>query len=115
MDPTGSSHGDKPCQAQQAVDAFVQGYGVSVEHGGSSAHYSSTGGHIQTLPRGAFAGTDTSSATESYYSTFNMNWCRGPGAKIVAAVSCVNGLGIAHTVWKNILQNLARRSFALNQ
>ncbi len=58
-----------PVAPVQAADAFVQGTGASVRHGGSSAHYSPAGDHIQMPPREAFTGTDTSSATESYYST----------------------------------------------
>ena len=58
-----------PVAPVQAADAFVKATGATVKHGGSSAHYSPVTDHIQMPPRESFTGTDTSSATESYYST----------------------------------------------
>lgn len=58
-----------PVQPIQAADAFIKATGADIRHGGASAHYSLVTDHIQMPPRDTFTGTDTSTATESYYGT----------------------------------------------
>ncbi len=58
-----------PAQLLADAEAFVEGTGAVVEHGGSSACYIPARDIIQMPLRERFTGTDTSSATESYYST----------------------------------------------
>ena len=58
-----------PVQHIQAADAFINATGADIRHGGASAHYSPVTDHIQMPPQDAFTGTDTSTATESYYGT----------------------------------------------
>lgn len=49
------------------AEQFIASIGASVRFGGTSAYYSRTTDHIQMPPRGSFVGTDTSTATESFY------------------------------------------------
>ena len=51
------------------VDRFCTNTGARIEHGGAAAFYRPSTDHIQMPPRELFTGTDTSTATESYYST----------------------------------------------
>ena len=51
------------------VDAFIKATGAIVRHGGYSAYYRPSEDYIQMPEAGLFTGTDTSSATEAYYST----------------------------------------------
>lgn len=52
-----------------AADAFVQATGADIRHGGGQAFYQPGGDYIAMPKREAFTGTDTSNATEAYYST----------------------------------------------
>ena len=56
-------------QRLSAADAFVQATGADIRHGGGQAFYQPGGDYIAMPKREAFIGTDTSSATEAYYST----------------------------------------------
>ena len=58
-----------PARLLAAAEAFVAATGVVIDHCGSSACYIPARDIIQMPPRERFTGTDTSSATESYYST----------------------------------------------
>ncbi len=58
-----------PVERNARVDAFMTGTGAVVRHGGQSAHYDVKADHIQMPDEGLFTGTDTSNATEAYYST----------------------------------------------
>ena len=58
-----------PIERNARVDGFMIGTGAVVHHGGQSAHYDVKADHIQMPDEGLFTGTDTSNATEAYYST----------------------------------------------
>ena len=58
-----------PAAPRPDLDAFVARTGAEVQHGGASAYYSVPRDAIQLPPPGAFTGSPTSTATESYYST----------------------------------------------
>lgn len=58
-----------PVERNARVDAFMAGTGAVVRHGGQSAHFDVKADHIQMPNEGLFTGTDTSNATEAYYST----------------------------------------------
>ncbi len=59
----------KPMKPIETADTFVTATGASISHGGTRAYYRPSTDSIQLPPRGAFIGTATSSAAESYYST----------------------------------------------
>ena len=58
-----------PIERNARVDAFMTETRAVVHHGGQSAHYDVNADHIQMPDEGLFTGTDTSNATEAYYST----------------------------------------------
>jgi len=58
-----------PVERNARVGAFMAGTGAVVRHGGQSAHYDVKADQIQMPDEGLFTGTDTSNATEAYYST----------------------------------------------
>lgn len=64
-----------------AVDAFVSSTGADVRHGGGAAYYRPSSDHIQMPPRELFTGTNTSSATEAYYSTLLHELTHWTGAR----------------------------------
>lgn len=51
------------------AEAFVAASGADIRHGGDRACYSPSGDYIQMPPRERFTGSETSTATESYYAT----------------------------------------------
>ena len=53
----------------KAADLFVGNAGADIRHGGDAAFYRPSADYIQMPNRSQFVGTDTSTATESYYST----------------------------------------------
>ena len=53
----------------RAADLFVGNAGADIRHGGDAAFYRPSADYIQMPNRSQFVGTDTSTATESYYST----------------------------------------------
>jgi antirestriction protein ArdC len=58
-----------PVQALDRAERFIAGTGAIVHHGGSRAFYRPSDDIIQMPERERFLGTETSSATESYYAT----------------------------------------------
>ena len=56
-------------EAVAQADAFVQGTGADIRHGGDRAFYRPSSDHIQMPPMEAFRDTSSSTATEGYYST----------------------------------------------
>jgi antirestriction protein ArdC len=53
----------------EAAEAFAQATGADIRHGGGRAFYQPGGDYIAMPARELFTGTETSSATEAYYST----------------------------------------------
>ena len=70
-----------PIERNAKVDAFMAATGADIRHGGQSAHYDVTADHIQMPDEGLFTGTDTSNATEAYYSTLLHESCHWTGHK----------------------------------
>ena len=58
-----------PVAPIDAADRFITATKAKISHGGESAYYAPATDAIQMPPRENFHGTDTSSATEAYYST----------------------------------------------
>ena len=62
-----------PVQVIEEVDAFIQATGANIRHGGTQAYYrlphAGDGDYIQMPEKDRFTGSETSSATECYYST----------------------------------------------
>ncbi len=58
-----------PVQIIEAAERFVAATGAVIRHGGASAFYRPSDDIIQMPRRERFLGTETSSATESYYAT----------------------------------------------
>lgn len=58
-----------PVQALDKAERFIAGTGAIVHHGGSRAFYRPSDDIIQMPERERFLGSETSSATESYYAT----------------------------------------------
>lgn len=63
------------------VDGFMNATGAKVRHGGQSAYYDPREDIIQMPGQGLFTGTDTSNATEAYYSTLLHETCHWTGHK----------------------------------
>lgn len=55
-------------QHLENAETFIEKTGAEVRHGGERAFYNSSGDFIQMPNRERFTGTDTSTATEAYYS-----------------------------------------------
>jgi len=70
-----------PIERNARVDAFMTATGAEVRHGGQSAYYDATDDIIQMPDEGLFIGTDTSNATEAYYSTLLHETCHWTGHK----------------------------------
>jgi antirestriction protein ArdC len=58
-----------PVQVIDAAERFVTGTGATIRHGGTRAFYRPSDDTIQMPERERFLGTETSTATESYYAT----------------------------------------------
>lgn len=62
-----------PVQVIEEAEAFIQATGANIRHGGTQAYYrlphGSDGDYIQMPEKDRFTGSETSSATECYYST----------------------------------------------
>lgn len=62
-----------PVQVIAEADAFIQATGANIRHGGTQAYYrpphGGDGDYIQMPEKDRFTGSETSSATECYYST----------------------------------------------
>ena len=58
-----------PVQVLEKAERFIAGTGAVVRHGGSRAFYRPSDDIIQIPERERFLGSETSSATESYYAT----------------------------------------------
>jgi len=58
-----------PAQIHDAAEAFIAATGVDIRHGGNRAFYRFPDDFIQMPERERFMGTETSTATESYYGT----------------------------------------------
>lgn len=62
-----------PIQVIAEADAFIQATGANIRHGGTRAFYSlpqgGAGDYIQMPEKARFTGSETSTATECYYST----------------------------------------------
>ncbi len=58
-----------PVQVIDAAELFVTGTGATIRHGGTRAFYRPSDDTIQMPERERFLGTETSTATESYYAT----------------------------------------------
>lgn len=58
-----------PAQILDAAEAFVAATGADIRHGGNHAFYRFPDDFIQMPERERFMGTETSTATESYYGT----------------------------------------------
>jgi antirestriction protein ArdC len=70
----GYSDATEPVTADQtaviaAADSAIAATGAKITHSGSRAFYRPSTDDVYMPPREAFTGTDTSNATESYYST----------------------------------------------
>lgn len=50
-----------------SVDRFIAAIGARIQYGGDHAYYTRATDHIQMPNRSSFTGTDSSSATESFY------------------------------------------------
>lgn len=70
-----------PIERNARVDAFMSATGAEVRHGGQSAYYDPREDIIQMPDEGLFTGTDTSNATEAYYSTLLHETCHWTGHK----------------------------------
>lgn len=70
-----------PIERNARVDTFIAATGAIVRHGGQSAYYDLKADHIQMPDEGLFTGTNTSSATEAYYSTLLHETCHWTGHK----------------------------------
>lgn len=70
-----------PIERNARVDAFMTATGAQVRHGGQSAYYDPREDIIRMPDEGLFSGTDTSSATEAYYSTLLHETCHWTGHK----------------------------------
>ena len=70
-----------PIERNTKVDRFLTATGADVRHGGQSAHYDVKADHIQMPDEGLFIGTDTSGASEAYYSTLLHETCHWTGHK----------------------------------
>jgi len=70
-----------PVERNARVDAFIAATGAVVRHAGQSAYYDAKADHIQMPEAGLFTGTDTSNATEAYYSTLLHEACHWTGHK----------------------------------
>lgn len=65
----------------QKVDGFIESLGADVRYGGEVAGYNVNLDRIRMPERGQFVGTDTSSATESFYSVLlheHIHWTGHP-------------------------------------
>lgn len=51
------------------AEAFIESMGATIRYGGDQAYYQRSTDHIQMPERSCFSGTDTRSATESFYAT----------------------------------------------
>jgi antirestriction protein ArdC len=58
-----------PAQILDRAEAFIAATGADIRHGGNRAFYRFPDDFIQMPERERFMGTETSTATESYYST----------------------------------------------
>lgn len=58
-----------PAETLEHAEAFVDATDADIRHGGNRAYYKGSTDHIQMPERNRFSGTDTISATESYYAT----------------------------------------------
>lgn len=63
------------------VEAAIEATGADIRHGGQAAFYTPGGDYIQMPPRPLFIDTDTSSATQGYYSTLLHELTHWTGAK----------------------------------
>lgn len=72
---------DSPIERNARVDAFMTATGVEVRHGGQSAYNAPREDVFQMPDEGLFTGTDTSNATEAYYSTLLHETCHWTGHK----------------------------------
>jgi len=68
-----------PAQIVEEVQRYFQQIGADVRHGGGRAFYRPSQDYIQMPPMAAFTGTDTSTATEAYYSTLGHEHCHWTG------------------------------------
>lgn len=68
-----------PVQVVTAADAFVQATGAEIRHGGNRAYYQPAGDFIQMPEPARFLGSDTSTATETFYSTLLHELCHWSG------------------------------------
>ena len=57
-----------PAEAIAHADTYIQATGATIRHGGERAYYDRVADAIQVPERSRFLGTETSTATESYYS-----------------------------------------------
>ena len=62
-----------PAQILDKAEAFIAATGADIRHGGNRAFYRFPDNFIQMPERKRFMGTETSTATESYYSTLLMS------------------------------------------
>ena len=95
-------------EAVAQADAFVQGTGADIRHGGDRAFYRPSSDHIQMPPMEAFRDTSSSTATEGYC----MSSLTGPAATSAAIGSSVSGSATKPTPWKSSWPSWARRSCA---
>ena len=58
-----------PAETIAHADAYIRATGAVIKHGGERAYYDRVADAIQLPERDRFLGTETSSATESYYAT----------------------------------------------
>lgn len=72
---------ETPVEHIEAAEAFVQGTGAIVKHGGGRAFYRPSDDIIQMPERERFLGSDTSTPTEAYYSTLLHELTHWTGAK----------------------------------
>lgn len=70
-----------PAETLDAVERFVTSTGAAIQHGGESAYYHRGTDHIQMPQKNIFIGTDTMSATESYYAVLLHELTHWTGAK----------------------------------
>lgn len=70
-----------PIERNARVDALMTATGADIRHGGQSAYYDPREDIVQMPHEGLFTGTDTSTATEAYYSTLLHETCHWTGHK----------------------------------
>jgi antirestriction protein ArdC len=68
-----------PIERNDRVETFMAAIGIDVRYGGHSAYYRPSDDYIQMPDKGLFTASDTSSATECFFSTLLHEACHATG------------------------------------